>query len=108
MKAYNYYIVKNKVVCTAKLGNKKFRTTATCSPEDVFDKKKGKALSAARMDVKLAVYQLRQRLANLKELDERIEYLKKLKYKKLDKIGDSQAELVLAVKNLNSLTESLK
>ncbi len=108
MKAYNYYIVKNKVVCTAKLGNKKFRTIATCSPEDTFDEEKGKALSAARMDVKLAAYRLTQRLVNLKELNERIEYLKKLKYKKVDKIGDIQSELVLAVKNLNSLTEELE
>lgn len=53
---YNFYVVDNMVVCTTKLGQKKFRATAKCSPEDTFDEEFGRKLAFARLQYKIAHY----------------------------------------------------
>lgn len=72
---YNFYEFGRRVVCTTKLGGKKFRAVATCAPVDEYNFEIGKKLAKARVDEKVAFYRHKRVLERLHALKDLIEEL---------------------------------
>lgn len=51
---YKFYFAGNKVIAVSTYGGQRVRGVAVCSNEDEFDVEKGKALAAARCNLKVA------------------------------------------------------
>ena len=88
---YNYYVIGNKVVCTTRFGDKKFRATATCMPGDTFDEEVGKKLAKYRVDFKVALFKEkreRQEYLAIKEIKDMYEQYFTKHVNKLQKVSD--------------------
>lgn len=55
MAKYIYYRSDNKIIALSTYAGKTVKGYAKCNPEDTFDNETGKALAAARCNVKVAV-----------------------------------------------------
>lgn len=55
---YKFYVTKNKVIAVSTYAGKPVRGVAICADTDNFDVEKGKALAAARCNLKVALKRL--------------------------------------------------
>ena len=100
---YNYYVIGNKIVCTTKMGEHKFRATATCSSEDEFNEEIGKTLAKARVDVKVEEYRLKQAKNNVELSGKSVERANWYFNKKYNKYNQVSADYKQSLENLKAI-----
>ena len=105
---YNYYVEGKRVICTTRLGNKKFRAVAVCSDEDTFDEEVGKKIAKARVDVRVAKYKEAQSFDNYTSMIDVAAYFKSIEEKKYFKWRKCHNELNRASVQLLDILKETK
>ena len=101
---YIYNIAENKVVCVSHFAGKAVRGIAKCDITcDTFDVERGKELSRARCDVKVAAKRVKRANQKVEEASKAYEYAKKRLGKMLEYANDANAELNNAVLHLQDV-----
>jgi hypothetical protein len=78
---------QKKVIATLKTSAGKFRATATCGPNDNWDEERGKALAAARVELKHAIKQTKILNKAYKDILTRMQIEDNRIIKRLDRIA---------------------
>lgn len=85
---YRFYTTGGKVIAVSSYAGQRVRGVAKCSPEDVYDFEKGKALAAARCAVKIAEKRMaradRKVFEATQQYDAACNYLDKMKDYRMD------------------------
>lgn len=100
---YNYYIDGNRVICTTKLGDKKFRGVAVCSTDDSFNEETGKKIAKARVDIRVASYKEKQAFGNYMRVLNAAEYFENLSSEKFSKWNKVREEESIAKARLGQI-----